>query len=135
MNVIITLPENLIELILSGEKLFEMRKCLPARMEIGEDGFFAIEKGTDKVRCWCRVDHVTKLIMTTQLSEQYSPELGVSPEFILDYAPVETLVYMWRISKVVKLDKLSRESFYLRDNPQSFVYCPWSYGEPFFNNL
>ena len=58
MNILITLPKNLLEKIISGEKEFEMRKCLPKHMKIGEDGFFVVEKGTDDVRCWCRVDDV-----------------------------------------------------------------------------
>lgn len=58
MNILITLPKHLIDKILSGEKEFEMRKCLPKKMKIGEDGFFVVEKGTDNVRCWCRVDEV-----------------------------------------------------------------------------
>jgi hypothetical protein len=36
MNILITLPKNLLEKIISGEKEFEMRKCLPKHMKIGE---------------------------------------------------------------------------------------------------
>ena len=56
MNILITLPKDLIEKIISGEKVYEMRKCLPKNMTIGVDGFFVVEKGTSDVRCWCRVD-------------------------------------------------------------------------------
>ena len=66
MNILITLPKDLLEKIISGEKKFEMRKCLPKNMRIGEDGFFVVEKGSDEVRCWCRVD---KAIETTGLTE------------------------------------------------------------------
>jgi len=48
MNILITLPKNLLEKILSGEKKYEMRKCLPKNMKLGEDGFFVVEKGTDE---------------------------------------------------------------------------------------
>lgn len=58
MNILITLPEHLIDSIIRGEKLYEMRKSLPKFMKIGEDGFFAVEKGTNNVRCWCRVDDI-----------------------------------------------------------------------------
>ena len=44
MNILITLPKDLLEKIISGEKEFEMRKCLPKHMKIGEDGFFVVEK-------------------------------------------------------------------------------------------
>lgn len=36
MNILITLPKHLIEKIVSGEKKFEMRKCLPKHMKIGD---------------------------------------------------------------------------------------------------
>ena len=58
MNILITLPKNLLEDILNGKKKYEMRKCFPKQMRIGKDGFFVVEKGTDNVRCWCRVDEV-----------------------------------------------------------------------------
>lgn len=58
MNILITLPKDLIAKIVSGEKRYEMRKCLPKHMKIKEDGFFVVEKGTDEVRCWCRIDDV-----------------------------------------------------------------------------
>lgn len=50
MNIMITLPRDLIDKIISGEKLFEMRKCRPTNVNIGEDGFFVVEKGTNEVR-------------------------------------------------------------------------------------
>jgi hypothetical protein len=44
MNILITLPKNLLAKILSGEKRYEMRKSLPKNMKVGEDGFFVVEK-------------------------------------------------------------------------------------------
>ena len=62
MNILITLPKHLLEKITSGEKQFEMRKTLPRHMKIGKDGFFVVEKGTDEVRCWCRVDEAREVV-------------------------------------------------------------------------
>lgn len=131
MNILITLPKNLLEKIMSGEKKFEMRKCLPKNMILGEDGFFVVEKGTDEVRCWCRVDHCIEVVMTALAAIQYSHYLGVSPQFILNYAPVGTKVYLWEVGKVVKLQDLCRESLCVDKNPQEFAYCPLSYGESY----
>lgn len=131
MNVLITLPKNLLEKIISGEKQVEMRKTLPRNMKIGEDGFFVIEKGTDKVRCWCRVDEVKVFIMTEKMAIAYSQLLCVTPEYIINYAPVGTVVYMWFIGKVKKLQDLCRDSLIVDKNPQSFAYCPLSYGESY----
>ena len=131
MNILITLPKLLIEKIISGEKKFEMRKCLPKNMKLGEDGFFVVEKGTDEVRCWCRVDKYIKGSMSELAAIQYAHNLCVTPQFILDYAPVGTTVYLWQIGKVKVLKDLCRGSLFVDKNPQQFAYCPLSYGESY----
>ena len=131
MNILITLPKNLLEKIMSGEKKYEMRKSLPKNMKLGEDGFFVVEKGTDEVRCWCRVDFIIGINMNEWLSEYYSNDLCVTPQFILNYAPIGTKVFLWEVSKVVKLQDLTRGSLFVDKNPQQFAYCPLSYGESY----
>ena len=131
MNVLITLPKHLIDKILSGEKTYEMRKCLPKNMKIGEDGFFVVEKGTDEVRCWCRVDSVIHTGMNAYVAEQFSDDLCVTPQFILNYAPVGQDVCLWQIGKVVELQDICRNSLCIDKNPQQFAYCQLSYGESY----
>lgn len=127
----ITLPKHLIAKIISGDKRYEMRKCLPKNMIFGKDGFFAVEKGTNEVRCWCRVDRCIEVIMTAVAAVQYAGVLGVSPQFILDYAPVGTKVYLWEIGKVNKTQDLCRNHLFVGKNPQQFAYCQFSCGEPY----
>jgi len=100
-------------------------------MRIGEDGFFVVEKGTDNVRCWCRVDNYMDGMMTEGQARKFSKDLCVSPQFILDYAPVGTMVYLWQIGKVKVLQDLCRDSLLVDRNPQQFAYCPLSYGESY----
>lgn len=135
MNILITLPKVLIEKIISGEKKFEMRKVLPKQMIIGVDGFFCVEKGTDEIKCWCRVDEIRKHVMTEAIATKYHKYLCVSPQFILDYAPVGTKVYLWGIGKVIKFEILYREFLLVDKNPQQFAYCPLSRGESFKNTI
>lgn len=131
MNILVTLPTKLIEDIVSGKKQFEMRKTLPKHMEIGEDGFFVVEKGTDNVKCWCRVDEVLEYIINTLSVDYLARVLCVSSEFVIKYAPIGSKVYLWKIGKVNKFQDLCRDSLIVDRNPQSFVYCPLSYGESF----
>ena len=131
MNILITLPKHLIEKITSGEKKFEMRKTKPRHMKVGEDGFFVVEKGTDEVRCWCRVDEVSEVVVSPQSSDILSRILCVTPEYIINYAPEGSKVYLWGIGKVMKLQDLCRDSLIVDKNPQSFAYCPLSYGESY----
>ena len=131
MNILITLPKYLLDKIISGEKIYEMRKCMPNNFRLGEDGFFIVEQGTDQVKCWCRVDSAISVTMNKFLSHRFSDDLCVSSEFILNYAPDGNHVCLWEIGKVVELKNLCRDSLQVERNPLQFAYCPLSYGEPF----
>lgn len=130
MNILITLPKHLIDCIISGEKLYEMRKSFPKLMKIGEDGFFAVEKGTSHVRCWCRVDAVCKTYVDHYSATWFVSRLCVDDEYIWKYAG-DKGVFMWKIGKVIELSDLDRSSLFIDKNPQQFAYCPLSYGESF----
>lgn len=128
MNILITLPKRLIDCIIKGEKLYEMRKSLPKLMKVGEDGFFAVEKGTSNIRCWCRVDGVQYIDHYS--ASWFASHLCVSEEYIERYA-ADKEVYLWRIGKVIELSDLDRGSLFVDKNPQQFAYCPLSYGESY----
>lgn len=130
MNVLITLPKELIDKIISGEKKFEMRKCLPRLMNLGEDGFFVVEKGTDEIRCWCRVDNVNETYIDHYSIDWYVSRLCVPAEYVEKYANGKK-VYLWEIGKVKVLQDLVRDSLFVDKNPQQFAYCPLSYGESY----
>ena len=130
MNIIITLPTHLLTKIISGEKVYEMRKCIPNLMRIGEDGFFVVEKGTDDVRCWCRVDEVLNTYIDHNEAERFASRLCVSADYIEKYAN-DKMIYLWKIGKVIAFDSLKRESLYVDRNPQQFAYCPLSYGQSY----
>ena len=130
MNILITLPKHLIDKIIKGEKKFEMRKCLPKLMKIGEDGFFIVEKGTNEVRCWCRVDNAFETDINYYSARLLASQLCVTKEYITKYANAKK-VYLWEIGKVNVFECLRRGSLFVERNPQQFAYCPLSYGESF----
>ena len=130
MNILITLPPNLVEKIISGEKKYEMRKCVPEHLRLGVDGFYVVEKGPDNVRCWCRVDYNLKVYPDSLMVKKYASRIGVSEAYMNRYANGKK-VYLWHIDKVISFSNLKRDSLYVRRNPQQFAYCPISYGESF----
>ena len=130
MNILITLPKHLIDAILKGEKLYEMRKSYPKNMIIGQDGFFAVEKGTSNVRCWCRIDKIYGTYIDQDDLSELESLLCVSQRFIEKYVNRKA-VCLWKIGKVVKLEGIDRSGLLVEKNPQSYVYCPLSYGESF----
>lgn len=130
MNILITLPKHLIDAIINGDKKFEMRKSLPKLLKIGQDGFFAVEKGTSNVRCWCRVDSVCGTFIDHDNISCFVSRLCVDKEYIEKYANGKR-VYLWKIAKVKELSDLDRSSLFVDKNPQQFAYCPLSYGESY----
>lgn len=130
MNILITLPKDLIEKIILGEKLYEMRKSRPTNVKIGEDGFFVVEKGTNEVRCWCRIDDIYTTYINYYGACRWAPLLGVPRSYVIRYAMGEN-VCMWKIGKVIEFECLCRESLMVDRNPQQFAYCPLSYGESY----
>lgn len=130
MNVLITLPKKLIDAIISGDKRYEMRKCIPKNMTLGEDGFFVVEKGTDIIRCWCRVDKITGTYVDNFSIDWFVSRLCVPADYIEKYASGK-IVYLWSISKVIVLKNLCRDSLFVDKNPQQFAYCPLSYGQSY----
>lgn len=133
MNILITLPRNLIIAIIEGTKTFEMRKCLPKHMKVGEDGFFVIEKGTKKIRCWCRVDEIQTFNNFSPITNETCKMLAVSREYVDTYRSNAKFIYLWRIGKVKRFedDFVTLEDLVVDRAPQSFAYCPLSYGESF----
>ena len=122
MNVVITLPRDLIDKIISGEKTLEMRKGMPTFL-LGVDGFFVIEKGTDIVRCFCRVDDY--LCPLPQGCEVWASFLCVSKDFVRNYCKKAKRIWLWQIGNVTKLAGLRRCHLCLEKNPQSFVYTSY----------
>jgi len=130
MNILVTLPKNLVEKIISGEKTVEVRKCLPKNMKLNSDGFFVVEKGTDNIRCWCRVDDIEYTFVDIYFASWLAPRACVSEEYLEEYANGGKL-FLWKIGKVKTFDSLKRADLLVDKNPQQFAYCPLSYGESF----
>lgn len=133
MNIVITLPKELIKAIIEGKKVIEIRKVRPTLINVGDDGFFCVEKGTQFVRCWCRIDDIGIVMKEFINPKELACKAAVSEEFIKDYIKKGKLIYLWRIGKVIEFedDSLVLSSLFIDRNPQQFAYCPLSYGESY----
>ena len=133
MNVVITLPKQLIIAIIEGTKTFEMRKCRPKHMKVGVDGFFVVEKGTKRIHCWCRVDEIQTVSGLFSLTKETCKMLAVSKEYVDTYRSNAKFIYLWRIGEVKRFEDgaVTLEDLVVDRAPQSFAYCPLSFGESF----
>lgn len=132
MNVVITLPKELIDAIIDGRKIFEMRKTVPLHLRLSEDGFFCVEKGTKNVRCWCRVDAFYDREYPVKYGSHLPEYLAVSREWMDEYMKGKT-VKLWSIGQVVTFEKplLIDKDLFVDRAPQSFAYTPLSYGRSY----
>lgn len=133
MNILVTLPKVLIDAIIAGDKIFEMRSVCPKHLHVGEDGFFCVEKGSDSIRCWCRVDYILKIDVQSESYHGLSKELYISDEYLADYLMSHKRNYLWKIGKVIAFEKdaIIKEHLFVDGNPQSFAYCPLSHGQSY----
>lgn len=122
MNVLITLPKDLIEDIIAGRKIFEMRKSRPRLLFENVDGFYVVEKGTNDIRCFCRLIAYRSIAITDEIAKKYSGPLCVPPSYIIGYAKKNTLVWLWEIGIVRIFKNFKREDLGLDTNPQNYYY-------------
>ena len=119
MNVVITLPRDLINKIINGEKWYEMRRSFPYRCRDG-NGVFVIEKGTDRVRCFFRV--LDFISIEPYEARACAARLGVSVEYVNNYCKNTKRVYLWKIGRVTALSNCRRSNLGVKRNPLNFVY-------------
>lgn len=126
VDIIITLPRNLILAILMGKKSVECRKTFP-KIGFQYRRVWFVEKGTSYVRGCFTIDHVSEHHDYFKLWHEYGREIFVDEQWFNDYAKTaKKALYLWHIAKVFKCeDKIDvREYFGVRHNPQSFIYRP-----------
>ena len=127
MNVVITLPKNLITAIVSGAKTIEFRKSYPKDFDCRKDCVYIIEKGTRNVVAFFLVSDFQYETNPVEIWRDYSIQIGVPFFWFMAYAPRCRAYYLWRIRKASYLyTPLDREfSFGLTTNPQGFVYTKY----------
>lgn len=125
MDVVITLPKNLIHSIVRGDKTIEFRKSYPKDFDCRKDCVYVIEKGTRNVVAFFLVSDFQYETNPVEIWEEYSIQIKVPFFWFVAYAPRCRAYYLWRIRKAAYLyTPLDRElSFGLTTNPQDFVYA------------
>lgn len=128
MNVVITLPRNLITAIVSGAKTIEFRKSYPKDFDCRQDCVFVIEKGTRNVVAYFCVSDFQYESNPVEIWRDYSIQIGVPFFWFMAYAHRCRAYYLWRIRKAAYLyTPLDRGlSLGLTTNPQSYVYTQYT---------
>lgn len=100
MNIIITLPINLVAEIAEGRKQVEIRKSFPMHFNTFEDIVWVKTKGADKVALCFTVSHIEASNDITAVWERYQNKIGVPYAWFKSYAQKAKRLYVWHIQQV-----------------------------------
>ena len=129
MNIIITLPSNLIQLIKEGKKTIELRKSYPLFFHRDEDVIYICEKGTACVVGYMKIDAVVVTQNKYAILTEWAKDIAVPQEWISNYIKDTKILYGYFIRYYREFEKpfSLRKYLAIKRAPQSFVYTAWNY--------
>lgn len=124
MNIIITLPINLVAEIAEGRKQVEIRKSLPLYFYPDRDVVWVKTKGENKVALCFTVSRIEASKNITDVWQRYQNKIGVPYEWFISYAQKAKRIFIWHIQKVTMFSpNLSYyDTFNEISAPQQYFY-------------
>lgn len=124
MDIIITLPKNLIDKILSGEKTVEVRTRRPIMFDLYKDIVFVVQKGTRRVVMDFTIEKFVDVDQAGLLFLYNEGKVGVDLNWLMKYAANKKKFSIWHIGCVTSLDCINAtlDAFSIKVAPQSYAY-------------
>lgn len=124
MNIVITLPTELIVAILDRKKSVEVRSKLPLHFDPNNDVVFVAMKETHMIPIYFTVKKFVVLGSSYTNDEEIANAASVPVKWIADYRTGKRFVYAWVIGYVCELDNpiFAWNALQMTNNPQSFIY-------------
>lgn len=125
MNIIITLPQELIADIMNGHKTIELRKNFPNNYEENFDWVYVVTKGKDTVQMAFQISADEQTNMFNRVWKYYGKRLCIPYDWFAKYTQDVSYVWLWHIGKIAIAEKPIPLSD-IKSNakaPQSYVYC------------
>lgn len=125
MNIIITLPNHLIEAIKTGRKTVEVRTDIPKNFNPEINCVFVCQKGTLEVPLSFTVKKFTYHYSWIDIRENILDRVAVSSSFLYDYYQKREFIYAWWIDQVSVLNPTLclKRHFAVERAPQRWVYA------------
>lgn len=129
MDIIITLPHELICDILSGVKTIELRSKIPSRFNTYIDKVYVCEKGKHRIPVYFSIGSFTKFSLDEDVDKRLALAASVPVEWVKDYRKGKKNVYAWLIADVFPTPNPSYlwHKMNVKKNPQSFNYVDYQY--------
>lgn len=124
MNILITLPKNLIHAIISGRKNIEIRRTFPKSFICNKDKVYVVEKGTNRILISFKIEENFKCENFSHIWALFGDRFAIDYEYYKNYTLNRRFIYLWFITDVQVFEKpiLRDKDLGLKTNPQSFVY-------------
>lgn len=124
MNIVITLPTELIAAILDRKKSIEVRSKLPLHFDSYNDVVFVAMKGTHKIPIYFTVKKFVVYGSSYANDEQIAHDACVPVKWITDYRKGKRFVYAWVIGYVCELANpiFAWNALQMNRNPESYIY-------------
>lgn len=131
MNIIITLPQELIADILNGHKTIELRKNFPTNYVEDLDWVYVVTKGKATVQLAFQISGYELTNMFGHIWKFKGKRLCIPYDWFAKYTQNAHYVFLWYIGKIAYAEKPIPLSD-IKSNakaPQSFVYCDTPFEE------
>ena len=124
MDIVITLPKNLIDKILSGEKTVEVRTHKPIMFGLYRDIVYVVQKGTRRVVMNFTVEDFLDVDRAGLLFIYNEGNIGVDLNWLMKYAANKKKFSVWCIGCVSSLEcmNLTLDDLHVKVAPQSYAY-------------
>lgn len=124
MNIIITLPKILANLIYEGEKTIEVRKNWPMRFDPKKDVVYICEKGSGCVTGMFAIKGLTASKKPRQAWKQHHKDICINNKWWDRYTENCPEIFLWHIDYAVEFEKQYPllQYFGVNKAPQSYVY-------------
>lgn len=129
MNVVITLPADLIAAIKNKKKSFEIRSKLPRNFDPQKDVVFVCQKGTNKVPLYFTILEFYTYSIYSDCKDYIAQRAAVPTKWIADYMENKDYIHAWVIGYVCELAYPTSvwHQLQIKHNPQSFIYTQYEW--------
>ena len=129
MNVVITLPADLIAAIKNGKKCFELRSRLPRKFYLHQDVVFVCQKGTNKVPLYFTILKFYTYTKHSDCNDLIAQRAAVPAQWVDNYMINKDCIHAWVIGYVCELAYPTSvwHQLQIKHNPQSFIYTQYEW--------
>lgn len=137
MNVVITLPVELIAEILEGRKTIEIRSKVPQKFNPDEDVVFVVEKTTHRIPLYFTIRAFYSFWQNESLDARLARHASVPVSWIKWYRTGKLRIAVWDIACVCKLcdETALWEKLDMNTAPQSYIYKKYEWRQDPFSKM